>query len=321
MDHAGSQLPWSEEQWTKVQSAVTEAFTRASVAGQFLPCFEPEQVGADSIRADQLRIDVARAGAPSNPIGVRGQRSLEFFTITVRAELSNQQISEKSLSTAMFVFKRAAALLAQGEDFIVFSGFETPIGGVNIGSTRTVPAGVEVTGGLRTAWGLIEYGELSAIRALPFGKASPGTRGIAVAAGGGGAVTGDDISNQVTSAIGQLEADGYPGPYACVLDNQLFDLVYRPSTPRGELPADRIRAVLAGPLLRSGQVLARHGVVISLASEVVDLAIASPPKVQFLQVTADARYLFRVFERFVLRIKESGRGSGNLRASAFTFNA
>jgi len=46
------------------------------------------------------------------------------------------------------------------------------------------------------------------------------------------------------------------------------------------------------------------GVVVPQTGESIDLVVASPPKVQFLQVTPDAKYLFRVYERFVLRIKD-----------------
>ncbi len=48
-----------------------------------------------------------------------------------------------------------------------------------------------------------------------------------------------------------------------------------------------------------------YGVVASASGESIDLVVATPPKVQFLQVGTDAKYLFRVHERFVLRIKDT----------------
>ena len=42
----------------------------------------------------------------------------------------------------------------------------------------------------------------------------------------------------------------------------------------------------------------------SLAGSDIDLVVATPPKAQFLQMTADAKYLFRVYEKFMLRIKD-----------------
>ena len=36
-----SQLNWTEAQWNRVNSAITEEFTKASVAGACLPCYGP----------------------------------------------------------------------------------------------------------------------------------------------------------------------------------------------------------------------------------------------------------------------------------------
>ena len=47
-----------------------------------------------------------------------------------------------------------------------------------------------------------------------------------------------------------------------------------------------------------------HGIVVSLAGGDIDIVVATPPKAQFLQMTEDAKYLFRVYEKFVLRIKD-----------------
>ena len=41
-----------------------------------------------------------------------------------------------------------------------------------------------------------------------------------------------------------------------------------------------------------------------LPAAVIDIVVATPPKAQFLQMTPVARYLFRVYEKFLLRIKD-----------------
>jgi hypothetical protein len=46
------------------------------------------------------------------------------------------------------------------------------------------------------------------------------------------------------------------------------------------------------------------GVVVSLAGGDIDLVVATPPRAQFLQMTPDAKYLFRVYEKFMFRIKD-----------------
>jgi hypothetical protein len=44
--------------------------------------------------------------------------------------------------------------------------------------------------------------------------------------------------------------------------------------------------------------------VVSLAGNAVDVVVGTPPTVQFLQREIDAKFVFRVYERFVLRIRD-----------------
>jgi Encapsulating protein for peroxidase len=108
-------------------------------------------------------------------------------------------------------------------------------------------------------------------------------------------------------SIHRLEDNFNPGPFACVLGNELFDRAHDPS-PSLVLPADRITPLLkGGPLLRSGKMDDNAGIVVSLAGNAVDIVVGTPPTVQFLQRTDDAKFLFRVYERFVLRIRDAVR--------------
>jgi len=118
---------------------------------------------------------------------------------------------------------------------------------------------------------------------------------------------GDRIVNAVVQATGQLEDRFHPHPFACVLGKRLFEEAHRPVAKSMVLPSDRIIPMLGGPLLRSGKVLDDHGVVVSLAAGAIDIVVATPPRAQFLQMTDDAKYLFRVYEKFVLRIKDRER--------------
>jgi hypothetical protein len=49
----------------------------------------------------------------------------------------------------------------------------------------------------------------------------------------------------------------------------------------------------------------RAGIVVSLAGNAVDIVVGTPPTVQLLQRMPDAKFLFRVYERFALRIREA----------------
>ena len=49
-----------------------------------------------------------------------------------------------------------------------------------------------------------------------------------------------------------------------------------------------------------------HGVVVALGGSPIDLVVATDLSVSFLQVTTDPYFVFRVYEKIVLRIKEEG---------------
>ena len=95
-----------------------------------------------------------------------------------------------------------------------------------------------------------------------------------------------------------------------VLDQAGCFLSLRTPTSALVLPQDRILPFLGGgPLLRSSTLdtaalVLRSGVVVALGGEPVELVIATDVCVQFLQVTAEPHFVFRVCEKMALRIKE-----------------
>ena len=122
---------------------------------------------------------------------------------------------------------------------------------------------------------------------------------------------GDHLVAEVANAVSELESASHPGPFACVLNTDAFVAVHTPATGL-VLPADRITPILNGPLLRSGRINVLGGIVVSLAANSIDIVVATPPRAQFLLRDQDAKYQFRVYEKFILRIKDQGavRGIG-----------
>ena len=86
----------------------------------------------------------------------------------------------------------------------------------------------------------------------------------------------------------------------------MFADAQKPS-PSFVLPSDRIIPFLGGgPLLRSSTLPKNLGVVVALGGSPIDLVVATDLSVSFLQVTTDPYFVFRVYEKIVLRIKEKG---------------
>jgi uncharacterized linocin/CFP29 family protein len=71
------------------------------------------------------------------------------------------------------------------------------------------------------------------------------------------------------------------------------------------LPQDRILPFLGGgALVRSSVMREQTGVVVALGGAPIDLVVGTDISVSFLQVTEAPLFVFRVYEKIVLRIKQ-----------------
>jgi uncharacterized linocin/CFP29 family protein len=276
-----AELNWSDAQWQKVNDAVNEAFGKASVASTFLPMYGPLPGSVEIVRNERLQQDITSTpptiSLDKDHLGV----NLKLVNVTVNVALSSEQIADETLSNAILAFRRAANILAQEQDRVVFEGF------------RQTPRGIDspfVTNNPDPERGLADLRARHRFSSLDVT---------------GNRTTGRAVVRAVVNAIHRLEDSFNPAPFACVLGNTLFDEAHEPSRSL-VLPADRITPLLkGGPLLRSGQMDDDAGILVSLSGNAVDLVVGRPPTVQFLQRTVEARFVFRVYERFALRIRDA----------------
>jgi uncharacterized linocin/CFP29 family protein len=295
-------LKWTEAQWEKVQNAITEAFGKANVATSFLPCYGPLADSAEYVRDEHF----SDTGAT---VTVSDDRTLKLFNLTVTVKLSSEQVAEESLSTALLAFRRAANTLAQVEDDIVFNGFgvKPTYGAVN---QLTAPRQAKILRRQqqeRLANDVVQgKHKTSAALAIVNPATVPLVDDIQQQTD-----VGEALVNAVVKKLSELEDASHPEPFACILGTKLFEEAHRPVRNSMVLPADRITPILKGPLLRSGQMDSDTGIVVSLASNDIDLVIATPPKAQFLQVNGEAKYLFRVYTKFRLRLKDQDSGNAD----------
>src|SRR5262245_41381308 len=122
-----AELNWSDAQWQRVNDAVTEAFGKASVGSAFLPLYGPLAASAESVRNDLLKED-----DPAKPLTVfldadHDAANRRLVNVTVKVELSSEQVAEETLSNAMLAFRRAANILALEVDLIIFEGYRQSV--------------------------------------------------------------------------------------------------------------------------------------------------------------------------------------------------
>jgi uncharacterized linocin/CFP29 family protein len=283
---AYSQDPWTEAQWTRVQETVRDEAKKARVAASFMPVQGPLPDEAQTATLQRVRTVAGR------PLEIVDHNTRRLTTLGVNVALRAAQVAEPDLSSALVAFRRAANLIARAEDYVVFLGQPAANPAV---PGRLAPCvirgGAQFAGLLRTA---LNQGQIPVIGPYPIGLVSA-----------------------VSRAVSHLEQQGHLGPFAVVLGHCLFDAAHSPIGTL-VLPADRIRPLIDGPLLRSSWLnqfslnaaLASQevpsGFVASLADDLLDLVVAKEISVRRLQITRDVspRHIFRVSQRFTVRIKQ-----------------
>jgi uncharacterized linocin/CFP29 family protein len=280
MTQNGGQVPWTDEQWARVNQVVQEEASRARVAATFLPLYGPLSPDTDFVRDQTVAV-----GAPGGSLRITDVTTIPLATLQVRVELRGAQVADPDMASALLAFRRAANILARLEDAIIFRG-------QNIG-----PPAVPNAGAPPGAWQILGGG-------ASMGLFNPAAPSVPI---GNLPNPGDALVRAVSLAIGNLEGGGHFGPFAVVLDQNLFLIAQTPNVGPLVLPQDSIIPFLGGgPLLRSSTLPADRGLVVALGGDLVELVIATDVTVSFLQITPAPVFVFRVCEKMVLRIKEPG---------------
>jgi uncharacterized linocin/CFP29 family protein len=113
------------------------------------------------------------------------------------------------------------------------------------------------------------------------------------------------VVDAVITAVQKLEGRGHFGPFAVVFGDVLFQEATSPTGTAAVLPSQSILPFLqGGDLHRSSTIPPGDGLVIALGGAPIELVVSADMDVKFLQASLEPRYVLRVYERFVLRIKE-----------------
>jgi uncharacterized linocin/CFP29 family protein len=223
--------------------------------------------------------------------------TLRLTTVAVDVYLTTAEAEDPHLAAAQSMLARAADIVARVEDAIVFNGRQLD---------PEDPAGRRLQPPRIPGIGLVQ----PQVYSVTGGDANDGLLGAAapnlnqlraVATSDQG---GEAIFRAIIGAIQGLEAQGHYGPFACVLGRDLYEASVTPNQGSFVLPMDRILPFLNGPLLRSSALPVDSGVVVGGAGTPVDLVVGTDIHVSYVQMSVEPRYVLRVSEKFVLRIKQ-----------------
>jgi uncharacterized linocin/CFP29 family protein len=263
------------------------------VAATFLPLYGPLPPETDFVRRGKV-LEPPASGATVHA-RIDDRTTVQLATLQVKVWLRAAQMADPEMTSALQLFRRAANVLARLEDLVVFRGLIVDPNSPDPDSPELVPGGgtlppkvydilcEEPSDGLWSVAGTVSR------------QPVPTTKGVP---------DGHRLVDSVAASILKLEESGHFGPFSVVLGHGLFHAAVTPAVSL-VLPQDRIIPFLGGgSLLRSSALDPKKGVVVALGGAPVELVVATDMSLGFLQVTTDPMFVFRVFEKIVLRIKQ-----------------
>ena len=239
---------------------------------------------------------------PCPALRIEDRTTIQLACLQVRVQLRGAQMQDPELTSALALFRRAANILARLEDGVVLDGLLSP---------RTRPSARPPRWRCSAASGgdaptrLANHQRSAERRPLP-------------SRGAGGPYVGFNLprrrapgrnvwSPECLDQSSTSRTRGYFGPYALVLGQRPVlncrdarpKLARAASRPNHSVPGRRIAASIFCAI-------SDQGVVVALGGSAIELVVATDLSLQFLQVTVEPVFIFRVFEKIVLRIKDPG---------------
>ena len=264
MSNGREALPWPPELWSNIDQAVFEEVDRVGIGLKILPSRGPF-ADATTVAADV--VDLETMSVADGAVVPVVELSVGFWLTEAQVE------AEADLGTAITLASRAASLIAQAEDLLIFRGDEAA-----------------------------DHGALRRVR-------QRGAAGAGLLASAGTTINiegqgGEPIADAVARAYAHLQASSQAGPYALVLHGALFAETLESIRAVPGTPSDRIRSLMPQGFFGTAAIPEHCGLVLSTGGGTMDLVVGVEPVVSFLQVDGDGLYRFRLAERFAVRLKD-----------------
>jgi uncharacterized linocin/CFP29 family protein len=342
MDHRNAQVGWTEAQWNRVREEVLQAWQRVRVAGSFLPIYSQlppstQVVPSGVLKGDGSVDDEATASLLEIALPVRLSRQqimeedlssalLQFRRrATQLGQLEDWFIFNGTYPSSDFTLAGRAAFEAEkAEKKAGLSDYRPALDHLDASDSSQR---ARISGIPKSIDGLNHDKQVEGMR-----KQNPGSLGLIRGPrpeqeqNAAKALQAQYHNNKmqvvIINAINSLENHGYVAPYVCIFGREPFQEAFTPIGNSTVLPRDRIEPLIGRELLHASGIdippykperyqnlnteeWPRRGVLLSMANEPIDLALAAEATPEFRQVDMEGRYVFSVFERFALRIKDA----------------
>jgi len=204
---------WSQDVWNRIDKAVHDEVMRTRVGQRFLP-LRPVIPRTTSVPFDSITLPTAAAPSLSVDEGATTRLNeywVEFALTPQQMDHETGDINELGHSTAVTLATRAANILAQAEDLVIFQGQNAISAPNSLFKTIVRSRGVPADTGLldlnlsgQSQPPLLPPVQVVTVLRLP-NPPQPGS------------LYGEHTFGAVTEAYSILQGEGHYGPYALVL--------------------------------------------------------------------------------------------------------
>src|SRR5262249_12476414 len=141
MTQNNPQVPWTDEQWARVNQVIQEEATSARVAAKFLPLYGPLPPDTDFVRDGEIQYSSNTPPPPARRIRINDRNVLQLATLQVKVNVRGAQMADPEMTSVLSLFRRAASVLARLEDVVIFRGLQGAVGAVTpVGGTANLPS-------------------------------------------------------------------------------------------------------------------------------------------------------------------------------------
>lgn len=267
----------SSNLWNRIDQSVKGEADRTKVGAKFMPPYGPLSLGTRTVPAEIIDEDT---------MTIDQGEEIPLIEISVNFSLTKEQAEqEDQLGTAVTLATRAANLLSQAEDLLLYQGSDA------LDDEFFKSKKVELRSKPPSNGGLLRANGNSVIEVKP----STTENGIRY---------GEKTTEAVFQGYSQLQDRGHYGPYALVLHTRPYADSFAPLEKTLIMPADRIKELVTPRFYGTGTLPESTGLLMSLGGNSMDLVTGVAPITAFTQVDQNERYSFRVYERFVVRVKD-----------------
>lgn len=256
-------------QWTSAQMEVfAQAYQNEISDSRLAHRVIPEFPLADSARSVAADSYDYGTGAVDDVTQTPLEERQEMFSLT------RAQAEDEDLSSAQVIVRRAAQRLSRGDDERVF--------------TRGIRNSIDARQRQPGYQDRVDVGRIMD----PAGN-----------------LTGEGLVAATAAAVFALDTDGYRSGYVMVAGPLLYRLLHTRAVGAADLPIVAVRGLLGnGPVHRCTVLPENEALVLSVGAGRIDRAVAVAPVAEFLRIepgAADELRLWRLYERFVTRFKET----------------